>query len=141
MFQSFGQENVGKFIIVNISYFSESGIWLGKILANDVCFAKFAKVFHHQNFALCGFVKQNSSSKIWNAKFSVGKPSQLAKICKNCECFLSKALVYMRTVCKYVINLHGDSILQNYSNTADMCSYSHRKLYLLFLMCSYVAMY
>ena len=27
-----------------ISHFSESGIWLGKILANDVPFAKFAKV-------------------------------------------------------------------------------------------------
>ena len=38
-FQSFGEENVGK-SIANISYFSESGIWLGKILANDICFAK-----------------------------------------------------------------------------------------------------
>ena len=28
-FQSFGEENVGEFIIANISYFSESGIWLG----------------------------------------------------------------------------------------------------------------
>ena len=37
-----------------ISHFSESGIWLGKILANDVPFAKFAKVFPHQNFALYG---------------------------------------------------------------------------------------
>ena len=27
-----------------ISHFSESGIWLGKILANDVLFAKFANV-------------------------------------------------------------------------------------------------
>ena len=37
-----------------ISHFSESGIWLGKILANDVPFAKFAKVFPRQNFALYG---------------------------------------------------------------------------------------
>ena len=28
-----------------ISHFSESGIWMGKILANDVPFAKFAEVF------------------------------------------------------------------------------------------------
>ena len=39
-----------------ISHFSESGIWLGKILANDVPFAKFAKVFPHQNFALYGII-------------------------------------------------------------------------------------
>ena len=37
-----------------ISHFSESGIWLGKILANDVPFTKFAKVFPRQNFALYG---------------------------------------------------------------------------------------
>ena len=34
--------NVGEFTMAN---FSESGIWLGKILVNDACFAKFAKVF------------------------------------------------------------------------------------------------
>ena len=51
-FQSFGEENVGEFTIANISYFSESGIWLGKMLANDVRFAKLAKVFPCQNFAL-----------------------------------------------------------------------------------------
>ena len=28
---SFGEENVGEFTIANISYFSEPGIWLGKI--------------------------------------------------------------------------------------------------------------
>ena len=39
-----------------ISYFSESGIWLGKILVDDVQFAKFAKVFPHQNFALYGIM-------------------------------------------------------------------------------------
>ena len=37
-FQSFDEENVDKFTIANISYLSESGIWLGKILANDICF-------------------------------------------------------------------------------------------------------
>ena len=51
-FQSFGEENVGKFTIATISYYSESGIQLGKILANDDRFAKFAKVFPHQSFAL-----------------------------------------------------------------------------------------
>ena len=45
-FRAFGEENVGKFIIANIScILIESGIWLDKILANDICFAKFAKVF------------------------------------------------------------------------------------------------
>jgi len=29
-------------------------IWLGKILANDIQFAKFTKVFPHHNFALYG---------------------------------------------------------------------------------------
>ena len=43
-FQSSGEENVGEFTIANISYFSESGIWLGKILVNDVRFAKFTKI-------------------------------------------------------------------------------------------------
>ena len=57
-FQTFGEENVGELTIANniISYFSESGIWLGKILANDVQFAKFAKVFPRQNFALYGIL-------------------------------------------------------------------------------------
>ena len=49
---SFAEENVGKFTIANISYYSVPGIWLGKILANGIRFAKFAKVFPHQNFAL-----------------------------------------------------------------------------------------
>ena len=45
-FQSFGEENVGEFTIANISYFSESRIWLlGKILANGFCVAKFAPKF------------------------------------------------------------------------------------------------
>ena len=44
------RENVGKFTIA----ISDSGIWLGKILANGIPFAKSAEVFHHQNFALYG---------------------------------------------------------------------------------------
>ena len=55
-FISFGEENVGEFTITNISYFSEPGIWLGKILVNDVCFTKFTKVLPHQNFALYGIL-------------------------------------------------------------------------------------
>ena len=53
-FMKFGEENVGKFTIANISYFSEFGIRLGKILVNGVCFAKLANVFQHQNFTLYG---------------------------------------------------------------------------------------
>ena len=34
-FWSFGEKNVGEFTTANISYFTESGIWLGKILGND----------------------------------------------------------------------------------------------------------
>ena len=45
---SFGEENVDKFTIGNISYFSESGIWLGKILVNGV---HFTNVFPYRNFA------------------------------------------------------------------------------------------
>ena len=47
LFQSFGEENVGEFAIANVSYFIEPG---GKILANDIHFAKFAKVIPCQNF-------------------------------------------------------------------------------------------
>ena len=50
--QSLARENVGEFTIANISYFSESGIWLGKILVNGIRFTKFAKVSPHQNFAV-----------------------------------------------------------------------------------------
>ena len=53
-YRVFGKENVGEFTIATISYSSEPGIWLGKTLANDVRFAKFAKVFPHQSFALYG---------------------------------------------------------------------------------------
>ena len=56
-YRVFGEENVGEFTIATISYSSEPGIWLGKTLANDVCFAKFAKVFPHQSFALYGSLK------------------------------------------------------------------------------------
>ena len=61
---SCGEENVGEFTIANISYFSEPGIWLGKILANGVRFAKFAKVFLRQDFALYGI-------KLWSRVFKV----------------------------------------------------------------------
>ena len=54
---SFGEENVGRFTIVNISYFSEPGIWLGKILANGVRFAKSAK-FPLPKFALYGMLQE-----------------------------------------------------------------------------------
>ena len=53
-FRVLARENVGKFTIAHISNFSESGIWLGKILASGVPFTKSAKVFPHQNFALYG---------------------------------------------------------------------------------------
>ena len=53
-FQSFGEGKCWQILIVYISYFSESGIWLGKILANGIPFAKSAKVFPRQNFALYG---------------------------------------------------------------------------------------
>ena len=53
-FWRFGEKNVNKFTIANISQFSASGIWLGKVLENDVCFAKFAKVFPCHNFPLYG---------------------------------------------------------------------------------------
>ena len=52
--QTFGEEKRWRIANNIISYFSESGIWLGKILTNDVQFAKFAKVFPRQNFALYG---------------------------------------------------------------------------------------
>jgi len=32
-------------------------IWLGKILVNDIQFAKFAEVFPHQNFVLYRIIK------------------------------------------------------------------------------------
>ena len=42
-------------LTANVSYFSESEIWLGKISVNGIQFAKFAIVFPHQNFELsCG---------------------------------------------------------------------------------------
>ena len=47
-----------------ISHFSESGIWMGKILANDVPFAKFAKVFPRQNFALYGITLYTMSIRV-----------------------------------------------------------------------------
>ena len=50
---SFGKENVGKLAKASISYFNESGIWLGKMLVNNICFAKFTtrvfptRIFHY----------------------------------------------------------------------------------------------
>ena len=43
LFQSFGKENVDKFMHLTFSYLSESetGSCLGKVLVNNVCFAKF----------------------------------------------------------------------------------------------------
>ena len=55
-FQSFGEEKIGEFTIATISYYSESGIWLGKILANGVRFAKFAKVFFPPKFCAIRYV-------------------------------------------------------------------------------------
>ena len=57
LFNSFGEENVGKFTIANISYFSESGIWLGKILVNGICLAKFTKISPTKIFALYSMYK------------------------------------------------------------------------------------
>ena len=54
MLQSFDEENVDKYAIVNTSYLIECGIRLDKILANDIHFTKFATVFPCQNFALYG---------------------------------------------------------------------------------------
>ena len=46
------RENVGKFIIANIRYFSESEILAG---LSGIWFAEFTKVFPHQIFALYGY--------------------------------------------------------------------------------------
>ena len=52
-FQSFGEENIGKFELLTFSQLSGSEIWMGKILANDVCLTKFAtKVFPRHHFVL-----------------------------------------------------------------------------------------
>ena len=56
-FQGFGGENVGEFTVAYISYCSKSGIWLGKMLANGVSFAKSAKVFPRQKFPLYGILQ------------------------------------------------------------------------------------
>ena len=42
--------NVGNFIRLTFSYLYESGIWLGKILANDICLPKFspARILCHK---------------------------------------------------------------------------------------------
>ena len=49
-------------IIPNISYFSESGNWLDKILLNDICFAKFAKVFPPPKFCTIWYSSLHSGN-------------------------------------------------------------------------------
>ena len=50
---SFGKENVGKLAKASISYFNKSGIWLGKMLVNNICFAKFTtRVFPTEFFTM-----------------------------------------------------------------------------------------
>ena len=46
---------------LTISYYTESGIWLGKILVNDNRFTKFAEVFPCQSFALYGSAVTNTT--------------------------------------------------------------------------------
>ena len=41
-FMSFGQENVGEFTIAKMSYFNESGIWLGGVLQLKFVLPKFS---------------------------------------------------------------------------------------------------
>ena len=53
-FQSFGEKSFGEFKLLTFSKLSGSGIWLGKILVNNVRLAKFAKVFSRHHFALYG---------------------------------------------------------------------------------------
>ena len=50
------------------TYSSKSEIWLGKILANDVCFAKFAKFFPAEFCAIimvCSYVCTTCETKIF----------------------------------------------------------------------------
>ena len=51
-FRVLERKNVGEFTIANniIRYLSESGIWLGKILVNDIRFTKFATKFSPPEF-------------------------------------------------------------------------------------------
>ena len=62
-FQRYGGENVGELTIANVSCSNESGIWLGKILVNDV---HFAKVFIFQNFVLYGSYHDCENNHIYN---------------------------------------------------------------------------
>ena len=45
LFQGFSEENVGEFKLLAFSKLRGSGIWLGKILANDICSANFLPKF------------------------------------------------------------------------------------------------
>ena len=53
-FQSFGKENLGRFKHLTFSYFRESGIWLSKILVDDICLPNLTKfpptrILHYNN--------------------------------------------------------------------------------------------
>ena len=54
-FQSFGKENIDEFTKANLANFSQSKIWLGKILlVNDARFAKFTpnRISHYSVYLL-----------------------------------------------------------------------------------------
>ena len=55
---------ITKMLIDKINYFSESGIWLGKILANGIYFAKSSQGFPCQNFVLYSTIKDFQSTQI-----------------------------------------------------------------------------
>ena len=63
-FQSFGEENIGEFKLL---IFIGSGVWLGKILANNIRFTKLANVFPHHCFALygmCTYIHTHNDMKL-----------------------------------------------------------------------------
>ena len=71
-FKSFGKENVGEFTIAIISYYGKSGIWLGKILANDkVCTIRYPLMLIFCKMAILKYVHyvkhKQTKSKIWLA--------------------------------------------------------------------------
>ena len=63
-FQSFGEENVGEFTIASISYFSESRIWLGKILATCQICQSFPPKFYINYILYTGTLYIEYLSKI-----------------------------------------------------------------------------
>ena len=71
-FQSFGKENVGEFKLLTFNELSGSGIWLGNILAYDVCFAKnFPPPPFYAIRYVTGPVKINHVSVIFRARTNV----------------------------------------------------------------------